>query len=419
LKFCFIHAADLHLDTPFSGIREAAPDVSDALRRASLDAFDDLVDLALEREAAFVVFAGDIYDGPERGVAAQLRFRRGLERLTEAGTASFIVHGNHDPVKVGWSAIREWPELVTIFGHRRVESATVEWRGEAIATVHGISYERREQTENLALRFERGDGPGIHVGVLHANVGNNPDHDPYAPCSLSDLVRADLDYWALGHIHTRQILCADPWVVYPGNLQGRSPKPSEMGPKGVYVVEVDGMDIAEPEFVAVDRIRFQELALDVSGMDLAAVEAELLARGDAALADADGRSLLVRCVLRGSGDIHDDLTRQGAVEELLGELRAASEGSAPFLWWESIQDRTARAVDLEAIRERGGFSAELLALVEELGGSGGDGFVDRVLDDLPTTKLTRLGVDLPRPDDPALLDDAAMLAIELLEGGEA
>ncbi|MCL1598881.1 MAG: DNA repair exonuclease [Actinomycetia bacterium] len=419
MKFCFVHAADLHLDTPFSGIGEAAPEVSDALRRASLDAFDDLVALAIEREAAFVVFAGDIYDGAERGVAAQLRFQRGLKRLDDNGISSFIVHGNHDPVKVGWSAIRDWPGLVTVFDHKDVGEVTVEWRGEEIATVYGISYEKREQTENLALRFNRGNGAGIHVGVLHANAGNNQDHDPYAPCSLDDLTRINLDYWALGHIHKRQILRNDPWIVYSGNLQGRSPKPSEMGAKGAYVVEVDGTSIAEPEFVALDKIRFEEMELDVSGMDLAEVEGELLKKADQALAGADGRSLLVRCSLKGSGDIHDDLVRKGAIEELLTELREESTSQTPFLWWESLKNRTTRAIDIDAIRERGDFSAELLALADELAAESEDedSFVDHVVGRLPITKLERLGVDLPSPEDPALFDDAVSLAIEMLEGG--
>jgi DNA repair exonuclease SbcCD nuclease subunit len=420
VRFCFVHAADLQLDTPFSGIGEAAPEVSDALRRASLDAFDGLIDLAIEREAAFVVLAGDIYDGAERGVGAQLRFRRGLQRLSDNGISSFIVHGNHDPVKVGWSAIRDWPDLVTVFGFKDVGEVAVEWRGEEIATVYGISYEKREQTENLALRFQRGSGPGVHVGVLHANAGNNQDHDPYAPCSLDDLAKANLDYWALGHIHKRQILRReDPWIVYSGNSQGRSPKPSEMGAKGAYVVEVDGTAIAEPEFVALDKIRFQEMGLDISGMDLAEVEAELLNMGDQALADADGRSLLVRCSLKGSGDIHDDLARKGAVEELLAELREESKSQLPFLWWESLKTRTTSTIDIDAIRERGDFSAELLALADELAAKSEDegGFVEKVVERLPTTKLERLGVDLPSPEDPALWDDAVTLAIEMLEGG--
>src|SRR5947209_17672622 len=107
-KFHFIHAADLHLDTPFASIGRAAPEIAGRLRDASLEAFDALVKMAIEREAAFVVFAGDIYDSADRGVRAQLRFVRGVERLGERGILVFVAHGNHDPLG-GWSAIRRAP----------------------------------------------------------------------------------------------------------------------------------------------------------------------------------------------------------------------------------------------------------------------------------------------------------------------
>lgn len=106
--FRFVHAADLHLDTPFEGIGRVAPQIAEALRDASLNAWDALVRLTIDRDAAFLLLAGDIYDGAERGVRAQLRFVRGLERLAEHRIQTFIVHGNHDPLD-GWSAIRKWP----------------------------------------------------------------------------------------------------------------------------------------------------------------------------------------------------------------------------------------------------------------------------------------------------------------------
>src|ERR1039457_5657412 len=136
--FSFVHAADLHLDTPFKGIGETAPLVAERLREASLAAFDALVELCLVREAAFVLVAGDIYDGAERGLRAQLRFRDGLERLSLAGISSFIVLGNHDPVRTGWSAIGDsWPERTTIFGADEVGVVAVERDGCQIATVQG------------------------------------------------------------------------------------------------------------------------------------------------------------------------------------------------------------------------------------------------------------------------------------------
>src|SRR4051794_940456 len=146
--FRFVHAADLHLDTPFEGLGRTSPEVAAALRDASLAAFDALVDLALREQAAFLVIAGDVYDGAERGVRAQLRFLRGLERLSGAGVEVLVAHGNHDPLD-GWSAIRAWPAGVHVFGCNVVESVAVEREGAVLATVHGISYARRDPGENL------------------------------------------------------------------------------------------------------------------------------------------------------------------------------------------------------------------------------------------------------------------------------
>src|SRR5262245_51374847 len=123
--FRFVHAADLHLDTPFEGLARTSPEVGAALRDASLQAFDALVELTLREDAAFLVIAGDVYDGAERGVRAQLRFLGGLRRLSEAGVQVLVTHGNHDPLD-GWSAIREWPAGVHVFSPEVVEQVPVE-----------------------------------------------------------------------------------------------------------------------------------------------------------------------------------------------------------------------------------------------------------------------------------------------------
>jgi len=300
---------------------------------------------------------------------------------------------------------------VTVFGHETVGEVPVGWEGHEIATVHGISYAHPEETENLALRFHRGDGPGIHVGVLHANVGGNKDHDPYAPCTFEDLAQGGMDYWALGHIHQRQILQeGDPWVVYPGNLQGRSPKPSEQGPKGAYIV-----------FVPLDLVRFEQLEVSAGDVDIQGLEQELLKRGAELLEGADGRSFLVRCRLTGKGSIHADLAKKDALDELLHDMQDEFGEGVPFLWWESLIDQTVPNLDMDTIRTRGDFSAELLALADEIAGSKEAmvAFTERALSDLPALKLERLGVDVPDAGDGECWGDAVVLAAELLEGDGA
>jgi hypothetical protein len=373
--FRFVHAADLHLDTPFKGIGSTAPSVAERLREASLDAFDSLVDLCLERRAAFLVIAGDIYDGPERGLRAQLRFRDGLARLSAAGISSLVVHGNHDPVETGWSALNgPWPERVTVFSAGTVQAVPIEVDGITVATVQGISFAQRAEPENLARRFAQVAGPGFQVGVLHCNVqGAASGYDNYSPCTLEELQRIGLDYWALGHVHTAMILSGradgeEPWVVYPGNLQARSPKPSERGPKGATVVHVRGGRVAGVEPVACDVVRFDLVQLDVAVVaDLAALRGRLFDAAAERLASADGRSLVLGGQLLGQGEIHRDLCRPGALPELLGTLREDFSGSEPFCWWTSIDNQSRPLIDVATARAGADFAADLIALADELG----------------------------------------------------
>ncbi|MGH9171908.1 MAG: metallophosphoesterase family protein [Acidimicrobiales bacterium] len=368
--FCFVHAADLHLDTPFKGVGQTNASVAETLREASLLAFSDLVSLCIDRRAEFLLLSGDIYDGAERGIRAQLHFREGLLKLSRAGIATFVVHGNHDPLDGGWSAISEWPPLVSVFGSSAVEAVPVLRAGEQIAIVQGISYGRRDVTENLALRFERLDGPGLKIGVLHCNVtGVSVAHDNYSPCSLDDLQGIGLDYWALGHIHARVVMSGrpcgeEPWVVYPGNLQGRSTKESERGAKGAVVVSVEEGRVAAVEFVACDRVRFGEELLD--GTAIASLEdlrEELVEAGRLQLAGAEGRSVILRARLTGACPIHHRL-RPGVLQDVLTSLRDDFVASEPWLWWSALDDCTVPVLDLDEVRRGSDFAADLVTIAE-------------------------------------------------------
>lgn len=220
---------------------------------------------ALARSVDFVVLAGDLYDGAERGIRAQRAFLDGVTQLADAGIRTLLVHGNHDPVAEGWTAITEFPDLVTTFPAHRVASVRFEAGGEQV-TVHGTSYAVAATSENLARRYPVAEGGGFHLGLLHANVGGpSTGHADYSPCTVDDLRRTGYHYWALGHVHGRRTLHqGDPWVVYPGNLQGRSTKPTERGPKGAVVVTVTDGVAAEPTFVPLDRVRFVDLTLSIT-----------------------------------------------------------------------------------------------------------------------------------------------------------
>lgn len=424
-SFSFVHAADLHLDTPFSGVQAVAPGIARALRDASLAAFDAVVELALAREVAFVLIAGDVYDGAERGLRAQLHFRDGLARLSAAGISSFVVHGNHDPLESGWSALgNAWPEGVTVFGCESVDVVAVERDGVQLATVQGISYAQRDTTENLARRFSRPPGPGVHLGLLHCNVEGAPSgHANYAPCTLGDLRATRLDYLALGHVHERRVLAegtgpGDPWVVYPGNTQARSPRHSETGAKGAYVVEVRDGRVLAPEFVACDRVRFAELACEISELsDLGELEAELRELAERAQRDAQSRSVIVRAAFTGRGGLHGDLSRPGVLDELLAHLRDRSPESEPFCWWDSIHDESIAPGEVEELLGRGDFAADLLEIVAAVEEEGADleALIASIVGEAPRSlqlALDRLATEPQRRL--ALLGTARQLALDQL-----
>lgn len=416
MTYKFVHAADLHLDTPFSGLGRTSPEIAAVLQDASLKAFDALVDLCLRERALFLLLAGDIYDGADRSLRAQLRFLKGLERLDAAGIRTFVVHGNHDPLD-GWSAIRTWPASVHVFGSDDVTSRPIEVDGRLVATIHGISYPRRDVAENLALRYRPAAGPGVQIGLLHCNVGSNGDHAAYSPCTLDDLRQSGLDYWALGHIHQRQILHeGHPWVVYPGNLQGRSPKPSEQGPKGALVVAFDHDRIYPPRFEPLDHVRLLSLTQDVAGLqDVPALRRVLADQARALQSEHGGKGLMLRVTLTGRGEVHQDLRRPGNVETLLKDLREEASEDDSFLWWESLDNRCQSLLDREAIMQRGDFSAELLRVAYELAISPEQLLPFAAERFAPLEKAVGMHVAASADDLPFLLAEAEALALEMLE----
>jgi exonuclease SbcD len=402
-KFRFVHAADLHLDTPFVALGRVAPDIAGRLRNASLEAFDALVGMAVEREAAFVIFAGDIYNSADRGVRAQLRFLRGVERLGQHGIRVFVAHGNHDPLD-GWSAVRRHPANLTVFGADMVDPQRVGPPDQPWAHLYGISYPRRDVTENLALRFKRQDAPGLHIGVLHANVGNQAEYPAYSPCTVADLAATGMDYWALGHIHQYQRLAEGrPWIIYPGSLQ--AVKSSETGPRGAVMVEVSGSAVQSVEFAALDRVRFARVEVDIAGEpDLRSLQKAILAHAVSGATD-----LLLTVTLTGRGPLHRDLRRPGALDDLVREVRDELGTASPFVWVDRIVDRTGTELDREAIARRGDFSSELIRLSRDLRAR------PQVLEEM-TREVWRLGERFDMDDPESLLREAEERALDLLEG---
>lgn len=358
----FVHAADLHLDSPFREVGRIRDGLDETLRDASLEAWDALVELCLVEQAEFLLIAGDVYDGGRRGVRSGSHLRRGVERLAEAGIPTLIVLGNHDPLDDGLGI--EGLEGVTVFRSGQPQSVTLEHGPGVPVTVHGVSFRTRSEDANLARRFARAEVPGIQIGLLHCMVGSGDEHRPYAPCTVQDLLDADLDYWALGHIHRHRIVNTDPPVAYAGALQGRSPRPGEQGTHGVLLVGFDDEGIVDVEHRPLDRVRFGEIEVAIDGHEgLDALERALEEAADVVVAEADGRLVLVRARLTGSGPLYAALAAENAVED----LRRALDAAAPAgLVWERIVLEATAPIDLDAMRESAGLEGDLVRAFDAL-----------------------------------------------------
>ncbi|MBE7247973.1 MAG: DNA repair exonuclease, partial [Actinomycetospora chiangmaiensis] len=310
-------------------------DLARRLAAAGRTAFEDLVSFAIENAVAFVVIAGDIYDGDWADASIGLFFARQVARLDRAGIPVVMVRGNHDAESVITKSIT-LPQSVHVFSATRASTHKLEAHRVAI---HGRSFPNRAVEENLSLTYPAALPGWFNLGVLHTSCTGHAAHATYAPCSIADLARRGYAYWALGHIHEYQELSRDPWIVFPGNLQGRSVR--ECGPRGAVLVSVEDGAVKGVEHVVFDRARFEILSVDlaeVAEMPAALERIEAALRPLAAVAAS--RLVLVRVHLRGESAAHDRLCADR--DDLAAEVQAAAHRVHEEIWLERLKVETRR-----------------------------------------------------------------------------
>ena len=356
----FIHCADIHLDSPLLNLEryEGAP--VEACRAATRRAFEHLVELALARSVDFVLVAGDLYDGECKDMHTPIALRRSLRELTDRGIRVFIVQGNHDAQsRVTKAFSLDLPEGVHLFAAKQPETVVVEELGVAI---HGQGYGSPAVAERLAAGFPEPVAHHLNIGLLHTNCEQSAGHGDYAPSTVAELVAKGYDYWALGHIHQRQILRErHPCIAYPGNLQGR--KILETGEKGCLLVSADEGEITEVEFCPLDVMRWERVRVDLTAAaDLGGVVALVLDAVAEQVVAAAGRALAVRVELAGKTAAHAQLLRHA--QHFRGELRrSVVDRFDDRVWLEKVRVETQ---PLAEVRDAGAAAEATLALIGAL-----------------------------------------------------
>jgi exonuclease SbcD len=355
-----LHAADVHLDSPLHGLEryEGAP--VDEIRSATRRAFDNLIHVAIEEEVACVLLAGDLYDGDWKDYNTGLYFVDRMQRLDSAGIPVFIVAGNHDAASQITRQLR-LPDNVTLFSTSKPETVVLEGRGLA---VHGQGFATREVTEDLSRSYPQAEPHLFNIGLLHTCLDGKPGHEPYAPCTVDALRSKGYAYWALGHVHKREVVSQDPWIVFPGNIQGRHAR--ETGPKGCTLVTVIDGEVAAVEHRDLDVLRWTRCTVDVTdSASLDEIYDQVRDTLQQALDDANGRPVAARLVLQGISPVHAVLHSDRV--HWVQEYRALASGlGGAGLWLEKVLIETRQSVAIDELLERDDALSGLLRAIHAL-----------------------------------------------------
>lgn len=334
-KLTFIHAADLHLDSPFAGMSNIPNQIFKRLKESTFQSARNMFDLAIDQEVDFVLLSGDLFDESNRSLKAQLFLRNQFLKLQEHEIDVFIIYGNHDHLGGEWTPI-EWPENVHVFLSSTPSEQSF-YRGDQLAAnIYGFSYNERAVYENMTSHYVKTTDAPYHIAMLHGTLAGQEGHDAYAPFQLQQLLSRDFDYWALGHIHKRALLHEDPMIIYPGNLQGRHIK--ETGEKGCYVVHLSENSHAA-EFIGCSDVIFETLSLDITDT---AHMTDLVTLVDKQMSRLKERGIphVVKIELTGETPAYIRLSQLEVLEELMAVLHEQEEEEDIFVWVMSIDCRT-------------------------------------------------------------------------------
>lgn len=403
----FLHAADVHLDSPLDGLEryEGAP--VEQLRGATRQALKNLVELAIQQRVDFVIIAGDVYDGDWRDYNTGLFFASQMAELSRAGIPVFLIKGNHDAASQISKALR-LPDRVHVFSHTRPETVRLQ---ELEVALHGQSYAERAVTEDLSRGYPAPVAGWFNIGVLHTSATGREGHENYAPCTIEGLRAKGYDYWALGHVHQREILSEDPWIVFPGNLQGRHIR--ESGGKGCTLVTVERGVITQVRHHDLDVLRWGEVLSDLSGTrDFESALVKVRQSLSAHLEAGDDLPWALRLRCTGITPAHAALALKR--EQFVAECRAlAADLSANTVWIEKVKLQTkAPAAATSSLEDRADAMGDLLRFLRDAPSN--EALLAELAGDLADLNQ-KLPADLNEGPEPLRLDQPATIAALLPE----
>ena len=401
-RISFIHAADLHLDSPMVGLKYLPQDIFTRVKESTFAALKKITETAILHQVDFVILAGDLFDGEDRSLRAQSRFRTEMLKLAENGIQVYVIHGNHDHLNGSWVHLN-MPANVHVF-NSEVEAKVLQTKNGAIVHLYGFSYPTRHVYDRKIDDYRKKDGADFHIGILHGNESGGVEHDNYAPFSVSDLHKKEFDYWALGHIHKRAVLSESPPIIYPGNIQGRNKK--ETGMKGIYHVTLTDLD-KKINFIETADIIWEETVVDASAAENF-LDVLQLCQTTINSYRREQKGTLLSLSLKNIvlADEREQRSLNGELLELLLENEKEEDS---FVWIVDLTVIEGQQIDKEQLKRDANFYAELYETIENYAD------IDQALAPLLEHQLGRKYISqLSTADQKELINKAEKLLLELL-----
>jgi DNA repair exonuclease SbcCD nuclease subunit len=338
----FFHIADLHLDSPFKGVTSMPEHQLKTLRESTFHAFHKFIKHTIQEKPDFVLIVGDIYDGEDRSLRAQHKFQKGMEELNHHNIPVFLCHGNHDHLGGKWTRF-QLPSNVHVF-QMKTEKAFIQI-GNQDVYISGFSYKERHVKESMISSYEEAtQTDAIYIGMLHGSLAGDASHDVYAPFTKDELISKNYDYWALGHIHKRQVLHTEPPIVYSGNIQSRHR--NEKGQKGFYdvVLEKGNVNLA---FISTSSIIYDQINCSCKEIVHANEWFEAIEESIEQFRSENGAGI-VEIKLTEVDNYTINLLDGTPIDEWLSMVREIQEMKNPHVWVQSIHIEPSEIYEMES-----------------------------------------------------------------------
>lgn len=418
--FKFIHAADIHLDSPLRGLSRYETAPVESIRNACRKAFENLVDLAIDEKVSFILLAGDLYDGDWKDFNIGIFLSREMGKLAKHNIPVFAVAGNHDAQNKMTKAL-DTPGNLRIFSAENPESIVLK---DLNTIIHGRSFSWHNEKDNLAGEFPIAEKGRFNIGLLHTSLDGRPGHDNYAPCSVSDLQSKNYQYWALGHIHKMEYVRKDPWIVFPGCIQGRNIR--ETGQKGCILAVVEDNKIKKISDYSLDVFRWAVSEIDISDLyemnDLYdKTRKNIISR----IKEADGRRLGIRIKFTGNSPLAEEILAYP--ERFQYNIRALiAETAVDKVWLEKIDNEIKGRHDLSSVISNDTAFASMMRNILNIKNDpceieGLNGVFDELKRNIPYEAFggeTGINIDEDSVKGNLIEEGSKMLIARLLESGD-